>query len=118
MAPLRALDIVGPLDRTGDLSRGALIEVYEEEPHPTSIHHAIESAWNEIRPADLPATTWNALERRERAFLMVVSLARRMNGGSVPKKDVEDIMKSANTPGWTQLFVPDGDRYRPKTPAE
>ena len=91
---------------------------YEEEPHPTSIHHAIESAWNEIRPADLPATTWNALERRERAFLMVVSLARRMNGGSVPKKDVEDIMKSANTPGWTQLFVPDGDRYRPKTPAE
>ena len=31
-APLRAPDIVGPLDRTGGLSRGALIEVSLQEP--------------------------------------------------------------------------------------
>ena len=30
--PLRALDIVGPLDRTGGLPRGALIEVSLQEP--------------------------------------------------------------------------------------
>ena len=30
--PLRALDIVDPLDRTGGLPRGALIEVSLQEP--------------------------------------------------------------------------------------